>query len=66
MSLDPNKKVKGTLIGVDSNAFSVMGHFSKLARRQGWTKEQIDVVLDEAKSGDYDNLLATISDRMTD
>ena len=55
-----HKKVKLNLVGVDSNAFAVMGTFSKEARRQGWDKTEIDAVLEEATSGDYNHLLATI------
>ena len=55
-----NKKVKMELIGMDGNAFSVMGNFSKNAKRQGWTQEEVDSVLNEAMSGDYNHLLATI------
>jgi len=53
-------KVKMNWNNQDGNAFAVMGNFSKSARRAGWTKEQIDEVLQKAMSGDYDNLLATI------
>ena len=55
-----NKKVKLELVGLDGNAFMVMGAFQRAARRQGWTSEEIKSVLDECMSGDYDHLLATI------
>jgi len=48
------------LAGVDGNAFSIMGAFSKQARREGWSKEEIDKVIAEATAGDYDHLLQTI------
>lgn len=48
------------LVGVDGNAYAVMGVFSRQARREGWTQEEIDLVLEEAQSGDYDHLLSTI------
>lgn len=54
------KKVKLELVGLDSNAFAIMGAFSREARRQGWTKDEIDTVLNKATSGDYNNLLCTI------
>jgi len=54
------------LVGIDGNAFVVMGAFSRNARQQGWTKDEIQAVLDEAKSGDYDHLLATIMDNVED
>ena len=55
-----NKKVKLQLVGLDGNAFSLMGAFSKQARREGWTKEEIKGVLDECMTGDYDHLLCTL------
>ncbi len=54
------KTVNLELVGVNGNAFAVMGLFSRQARREGWTHEEIDLVLEEAKSGDYDHLLSTI------
>lgn len=55
-----SKKVELDLVSINGNAFAVMGAFSKAARRQGWTPEEIKVVMDEAQSGDYDHLLQTI------
>ena len=55
-----NKTVNLDLVGVNGNAFIIMGVFRKQAVKEEWTKEEIDAVLTEAKSGDYDHLLATI------
>jgi hypothetical protein len=55
-----NKAVSLTLVGLDGNAFALMGAFSKQARREGWTKPEIDAVLAEAMKGDYDHLLRTL------
>jgi len=55
-----NKTVNLDLVGVNGNAFMIMGVFRKQAVREGWSKEEIDAVLTEAKSSDYDHLLATI------
>ena len=60
------KKVTIELVGLDGNAFSVMSAWSRAARKQGWTKEEIDTVLGEAKSGDYDNLLSVIIEHSED
>jgi hypothetical protein len=54
------KKVKLQLVGLDGNAFALMGEFSKRARKEGWTKEEIDIVLKECMSGDYDHLVSTL------
>jgi len=56
-----NKTVNLDLVGVNGNAFAIMGVFKRQAKRDGWTQEEIDTVLTEAKSGDYNYLLATIS-----
>ena len=40
------KKVKLELVGLDGNAYSVMGAFKNAARRQGWTPEEIKTVSD--------------------
>jgi len=54
-----NKKVKMELVGLNGNAFSIMEAFQREAKKQDWSKEEIDEVFEEAKSGDYDNLLRT-------
>jgi hypothetical protein len=56
-----NKTIKLDLCSIDGNAFSLMGAFSKQARREKWTKEEIDIVLKDCMSGDYDHLVATLS-----
>ena len=58
------RKVQGSLVGVNGNAFSLLGHFQQLARRQGFDKEWIDSVLEDAKSADYDHLIYTLSSHM--
>lgn len=55
-----NKKVRLELIGLDGNAFFLLGSFSKAARRQGWTPQEITEVTAEATKGDYDHLLRTL------
>ena len=55
-----NKTVNLDLVGVNGNAFAIMGVFQRQAKRQGWTQDEIKQVLDEAKSKDYNYLLATI------
>jgi len=60
------KMVKLQLVGLDGNAFYLMGAFSQAARRQGWTKEEIDKILTECKSSDYDHLLVTLMNHCED
>ena len=58
--MEINKTVDLNLKGMDGNAFIIMGAFSKQAKREGWTQEEIDYVLAEARSSDYEHLLQTI------
>lgn len=55
-----DKTVNLNLIGVNGNAFMIMGVFQMQAKKECWTQDEIDAVLKEAKSGDYNHLLATI------
>lgn len=54
----PNVKVK--LVGQDGNAFAILGRTQRAMKAAGLTSEQIDEFMNEAKSKDYDNLLATV------
>lgn len=55
------KTVNLNLVGIDGNAFAIMGAFSKQAQKENWSAEEIKTVIDDAMSGNYDHLLATIS-----
>lgn len=55
-----DKTVDLDLDGVNGNAFMIMGVWRRQAVREGWSDEEIQAVLTEAKSSDYDHLLATI------
>ena len=52
--------VKLKLVGLNGNAFSLMGAFQRAARKQGRTAAEIKAVLDDCMSGDYDHLLQTL------
>ena len=54
------KKVRLDLAGLDGNAFNLLGKFSKQARREGWSDEEREAVLADAKMGDYDHLLQVL------
>lgn len=56
----PPKYAQGNLYGVDANAFGIMGYFQRVAKRSGWTDEEIDVVLEKATESDYNSLISTI------
>lgn len=48
------------LVDVDGNAYAIMGVFRHQARREGWSEQEIETVIEEAMSGDYNHLLSTI------
>lgn len=56
-----SKTINLNLMGIGVNAFAILGAFQRQARREGWTVEEIELVLAEAKTGDYDHLIAVIS-----
>lgn len=51
-----------SLVGVDGNAYSIMGYTMDAMKKTGFTKEEIDQMLEQAKSGDYYNLIAVCDD----
>lgn len=57
-----NKKVKLKLVGLDGNAFVLMGAFRRQARKEKWTEDEINAVMDECKKGDYNHLVCTLMD----
>ena len=61
-----NKTIKLKLVGLDGNAFSLMGAFQRQAQKEGWTRDEIKVVLDEAMSSDYNHLLVTLLEHCED
>lgn len=54
------KKINLNLVGLDGNAFNLLARFRKQATKEDWKQEEIEEVLDEAKSGDYNHLLSTL------
>ena len=54
------KKVNLKLVGLDGNAFNLLGAFRSKARREGWSEEEIATVTSEATKGDYYHLLRTL------
>jgi hypothetical protein len=50
------------LTGLDGNAFNILGIARKAAVANGWTSQKIEAFMNEAMSGDYNHLLATVCD----
>jgi len=53
---------KYSLVGIDGNAFYLLGYTSKAMRDEGFSKEEIDTVMKNAKSSDYNNLLCVLDE----
>lgn len=49
-----------SLIGGDGNAFAVLGKVQRALRSAGVPSEEVEAFANEATSGDYDHLLATV------
>lgn len=56
----PLIRVELTLRGLYGNTPYLLGAFADAAKRQGFGQSDIDAVLAEAESGDYDHLLRTL------
>ena len=50
-------KNKYSLVGIDGNAFSIMGYTARAMKETGFTKEEVDAMYDEATAGDYYQLI---------
>lgn len=56
----PTKPHAGSesLVGVNGNAYAIMGHVRKVLERAGASYAYTEAYVEEATSGDYDHLLA--------
>jgi len=50
-------KIEIDLTGPQGNAFFLLGTASKLGRQLGWDRDEIEILLRQMRSGDYDNLI---------
>ena len=55
------KTITLELVGLDGNAYNLLAAFAKQARAEGWSTDEISVLLAEAANGDYDHLLVTLT-----
>ena len=54
------KSVNLDLVGLNANAFALMGAWRRQAKREEWTEEEIEAVIAEATSSDYNHLLSVL------
>lgn len=56
----PPQTAPYTLVGQNSNAYHLLGGWADAASSNGWSEEDIDKAIEEATSGDYENLLRVL------
>lgn len=54
------EKVQFDIANSDGNDFALIGGWKRAARREGWSEDEIETVIADAMSGDYDHLVQTI------
>lgn len=55
---------KYSLVGVNGNAFAVMGYVTKAMKETGKSKEEIDAYRKKAMDSDYNNLISVSIDEI--
>lgn len=50
---------KYNLVGIDSNAYSIMGYVQRAMRKKHCSKEEVEAYIKNAKSSNYNHLLVT-------
>ncbi len=53
-------KLNLNLEGKDDNVFTLLAYFRKEAKKAGWSEGEINEVIEEASSGDYNHLIRTL------
>jgi len=65
MATPKYSEIEVQLVGEDGNAFAIIGRVQKALRRGGVDSEQVSEFVEEAMSGDYENVLATAAQWVT-
>lgn len=47
-----------SLVGIDGNAYSIMGYVQNAMKKEGKSREEIQAYLKDAQSSDYSHLLS--------
>ena len=62
---NPAKTIKGCIFDIYSNTL-IINYFRDQARYQGWSEEDINLVIDECQKGDYNYIIRVMSDHIVD
>ena len=55
-------EIEVRLLGGEGNAFAILGKVQEALRRGGVPADEVKAFMEEATSGDYHHLLATVMD----
>jgi len=55
------ENIEVQLVGMDGNAFSILGRVMDAMKKAGLSQTEIDEFIKEATSDNYDNLLMTVA-----
>lgn len=55
----PQTEIVIDLTGPDGNAFALLAYASKFGKQLGWDRDEIEIILREMRSSDYENLINT-------
>ena len=61
-----NKGIEIDLTGPQGNAFFLLGTASKLGRQLGWDRDEIEILLRQMRSSNYENLVNTFDKHFGD
>lgn len=61
-----NNKIKYSLVGIDGNAFAIMGYTTKCMKRENKSKSEINNYMNKATSSNYDHLVSVSLDIIDD
>ena len=57
-------KKKYNLVGVDGNAYSLMGYTANAMKTEDFSKQEIDDVMKNAMSSDYNHLIVVLDEQI--
>lgn len=57
-----DKTVSLSLFDFNGNEYNLLRAFKNQAKREGWKKDEIELVVKEAMKNDYDHLVSTLDD----
>jgi hypothetical protein len=55
--MDASRSIETDLTGPDGIAFAIFEKAKNFGRQLGYSKEEIDAIVEEMQSGDYENLI---------